>query len=47
MLVHQNENIKPAHLEEANEVFNDLLNEIRQDICAMLFPMFKNRFLYL
>ena len=42
MLVHQNENIKPAYLEEINKVFNDLLNEIREDICAMLFPMFKN-----
>ena len=34
MLVHQNENIKPAYLEE---VFNDLPNEIREDICAMSF----------
>ena len=24
MLVHQNKNIKPAYLEEANKVFNDL-----------------------
>ena len=32
MLVHQNENIKPACLEEANKVFNDLPNEIREDI---------------
>ena len=34
MLVHQNENIKPAYLEEANKVLNDLLNEIREDICC-------------
>ena len=34
MLVHQNENIKPADLEEANKVLNDLLNEIREDICC-------------
>ena len=40
MLVHQN---KPAYLEEANKVFNDLPNEIREDVCAMLFPMFKNK----
>ena len=37
MLVHQNENIKPAYLEEANKVFNDLPNEIREDICVMSF----------
>ena len=43
MLVHQNENIKPAYLEEANKVFNDLPNEIREDICAMSFSMFKNK----
>ena len=43
MLVHQNENIKPAHLEEANKVFNDLPNKIREDICAMSFSMFKNK----
>ena len=30
MLVHQNENIKPAYLEEANKVFNDLPNEMRE-----------------
>ena len=24
-------------------VFNDLPNEIREDICAMSFPMFKNK----
>ena len=42
MLVHQNENIKPAYLEEANKVFNDLPNEIREDICAISFPLFKN-----
>ena len=40
MLVHQNQNIKPAYLEE---VFNDLPNEIREDICAMSFSMFKNK----
>ena len=28
ILVHQNENIKPAYLEEANKVFNELPNEI-------------------
>ena len=44
MLVHQNENINPAYLEEANKVFNDLPNEIREDICAMSFSMFKNKF---
>ena len=43
MLVHQKENIKPAYLEEANKVFNDLPNEIREDICAMSFSMFKNK----
>ena len=43
MLVHQNENIMPVYLEEANKVFNDLPNEIRQDICAMSFSMFKNK----
>ena len=43
MLVHQNENIKPAYLEEANKVFNDLPNEIREDICAMSFSIFKNK----
>ena len=43
MLVHQNESIKPAYLEEANKVFNDLPNEIRQDICAMLFSKLKNK----
>ena len=32
MLVHQNENIKPAYLEETNKVFKDLPNEIREDI---------------
>ena len=40
MLVHQNQNIKPAYLEE---VFNDLPNEIREDICAMSFSIFKNK----
>ena len=44
MLVHQKENIKPAYLEEANKVFNDLPNEIREDIYAMSFSMFKNKF---
>ena len=34
MLVDQNENIKPAYLEEANKIFNDHPNEIREDICA-------------
>ena len=37
MLVHHNENIKPAYLEEANKVFNDLPNEIWEDICATSF----------
>ena len=44
MLVHQNENIKPAYLEEANKVFNELPNEIREGIFAMSFPIFKNKF---
>ena len=43
MLVHENENIKPAYLEEVNKVFNDLSNEIGEDICAMSCPMFKNK----
>ena len=43
MLVHQNKNIKPAYLEEANKVLNDLRNEIREDICAISFSMFKNK----
>ena len=44
MLLHQNENIKPAYQEEeANKVFNDLLNEMREDICPMSFSMFKNK----
>ena len=44
MLLHQNENIKPAYQEEeANKVFNDLLNEMREDICSMSFSMFKNK----
>ena len=49
MLVHQNKNIKPAYLEEANKVFNDLPNEIREDNYAMSFSMFKNnlRIIYL
>ena len=42
-LVHQNENIKPSYLEEPSKVFNNLPNEIRQDICVMPFPMFKNK----
>ena len=33
MLVHQNENVKPAYLP----------NEIREDICATSFPMLKNK----
>ena len=32
MLVHQNKNIKPAYLGETNKVFNDIPNEIREDI---------------
>ena len=43
MLVHQDENIKPAYLEESNKIFNDLPNEIREDICVMLFPESKNK----
>ena len=43
MLVHQNENIEPAYLKEANKVFNDLPNEILEDICAMSFSVFKNK----
>ena len=43
MLVHQNENIKLAYLQEANTVFNDLPREIQEDICAMSFPMFKTK----
>ena len=43
MLVHQNEIIKPVYLEEANKVFNDLSNKIREDIYAMSFSMFKNK----
>ena len=43
MLVHQNENITPVYLDEANKVFNDLPNEIRENIYAMSFPMFKNK----
>ena len=42
MLVYQNKNIKPAYLEEANKIFNNLPNEIREDICVMSFSMFKN-----
>ena len=43
MLVYQNKNIKPAYLEEATKIFNNLPNEIREDICAMSFSMFKNK----
>ena len=43
MLEHQNENIKPAYLEEANKVFSGLPNEIREGICAISFSMFKNK----
>ena len=43
MLEHQNENIKPAYLEEANKVFSGLPNEIREDICAISFSVFKNK----
>ena len=43
MLVHQNENIEAAYLEEANKVINDLPNEIREHICAISFPVFKNK----
>ena len=43
MLVHQNEKIKPEYLAEANRVFNDLPNELREGICAMASPMFKNK----
>ena len=43
MLVYQNKNIKPAYLEEASKIFNNLPNEIREDICAMSFSMFKNK----
>ena len=43
MLVHQNENIKPAYLQEANKVFNNLPNKLRENICAISFSMFNNR----
>ena len=43
MLVHQNENVKAAYVEEANKVFNNLPNEMREDVCAMSFSMFKNK----
>ena len=43
MLVHQNENIKPAYLEKANKVSNDLPIKIRENIFAMSFSMFKNK----
>ena len=47
MLVHPNENIKPAYLEGANKVFNNLPNEIGEDICVMSFSMFKYKLYYL
>ena len=40
--MYQNESIKSAYLEEANKAFNDLPNEIREDIWAMSFAMLKN-----
>ena len=43
MLVHQNENVQPAYLEEVNKVFNDLPIEKREDICVISFLMFKNK----
>ena len=43
MLVHQNENIKPAYLEKANKVFTNLPNKVREDVCVMSFSMFKNK----
>ena len=43
MLVHQNENVQPAYLEEANKVFNDFPIEKREDIYVILFLMFKNK----
>ena len=43
MLVYQNKNIKPAYLKEVNKVFNNLPSEIRENICLMLFPAFKNK----
>ena len=43
ILLHQNENIPPAYLEEVNKVFNDLPNKIQEDIWAMPFSMFKNK----
>ena len=42
-LLYQNENIRPAYVEEANKVFNDLPNEILEGISAMSFPVFKNK----
>ena len=39
MLVHQN---KLAYLEEANKVFNDLPNEIREHICRKKYSKLKN-----
>ena len=43
MLLHQNENIKPAYLEEANKVFNDLSNETGEDISTISISIFKNK----
>ena len=43
MLLHRNDNIKPAYLEEANKVFNDLPNEIGEDISTISISMFKNK----
>ena len=43
MLVHRNENIKPAYLEKTNKLFNNLPNKIREDVCVMSFSMFKNK----
>ena len=42
ILVHQNESIQSAYLAEANKAFNDLPNEIRENIWAMSFSMLKN-----
>ena len=43
MLLHQNENIKQAYLEEANKVFNDLSNETGEDISTISISIFKNK----
>ena len=42
MLVHQNKNIKPVYNKSIKQ-FNDLPNEKQKNICAMSFPMFKNK----